>query len=44
MIAATAISYSIYSRRKYPTFKKWWDAEGLPIWIVATPIIYLLLT
>jgi hypothetical protein len=32
---AVAITLSIFRSPKYPSFKAWWDAEGLPIWLVA---------
>jgi hypothetical protein len=34
-VFATAITVSIFRRPKYPSFKAWWDAEGLPIWMTA---------
>lgn len=35
-----AVTYSIFSRKKYPTFMGWWNAEGLPIWMIAGILIY----
>jgi hypothetical protein len=35
VILATAVAVSVVRYRKYPSFRAWWDAEGLPIWIVA---------
>ncbi len=34
-VFATAVTVSIFRRPKYPSFKAWWDAEGLPIWMMA---------
>ena len=34
-IIATAIIVSIFRCPKYPSFKAWWEAEGLPIWMMA---------
>ena len=33
MIFGSALVYSVISRQKYPSFFKWWDAEGVPLWL-----------
>lgn len=38
------MTYSITSKKKYPSFKKWWDAEGLPIWLASGAFVYLLIS
>jgi len=43
-IAAAAVGRSVYAFRRYPSFGKWWDAEGLPIWMMAGMFIFLFLT
>jgi hypothetical protein len=34
-IIAAAITISIFRCPKYASFKAWWDAEGLPMWLIA---------
>jgi hypothetical protein len=34
-IIAAAITISLFRCPKYPSFGAWWDAEGLPIWMIA---------
>jgi len=35
VIITVAVAVSILRRPIYPTFGKWWDAEGLGVWIIA---------
>jgi len=39
LVLASAIAATIVRRKDYPTFGKWWDAEGIVIWIVAATLI-----
>jgi hypothetical protein len=34
-IIAATITISIFRCPKYASFKAWWDAEGLPMWLIA---------
>ena len=38
VVLAVAVTVSIWRRQIYPTFGKWWDAEGLGVWIIAAMI------
>jgi hypothetical protein len=33
-IIATAMTVTLFRCPKYPSFKAWWDAEGLLIWLM----------
>jgi hypothetical protein len=41
VVLTTAVAVSIVRRRHYPTFRAWWDAEGIGVWILAGMFVAL---
>jgi multisubunit Na+/H+ antiporter MnhB subunit len=42
-ILSAAIVTTLFRYRRYPSFDRWWNAEGLPLWMATGMFVAVLI-